>query len=95
MLTCAFAAMPPLPLCFHSYAASTTVPLRRLSTGLFQPLGPGSPWFVEPGLETIESDSDIFGVGNACPGGAAAGIVGPLGATPRGVPAAPATGWHW
>ena len=38
--------------------------IRRLSTGLFQPLGPGSPWFVEPALETIESDSDIFGIGN-------------------------------
>ncbi|MEO8135836.1 MAG: patatin-like phospholipase family protein [Betaproteobacteria bacterium] len=38
--------------------------VRRFATSLYQPLGPGSPWFVEPRIETTESDSDIFGVGN-------------------------------
>jgi NTE family protein len=38
--------------------------LRRLATSLYQPLGAGSPWFVEPLLETIENSSDVFGPGN-------------------------------
>jgi NTE family protein len=38
--------------------------IRRFTTSLYQPLGPGSPWFVEPALETVQSDSDIFGAGN-------------------------------
>jgi NTE family protein len=38
--------------------------LRRLATSFYQPLGPGSPWFVEPAFETIESAYDIFGPGN-------------------------------
>jgi NTE family protein len=38
--------------------------LRRLATSLYQPLGAGSPWFVEPVLETIENSSDVFGPGN-------------------------------
>jgi NTE family protein len=38
--------------------------VRRLSTSFYQPLGAGSPWFVEPLLETVESSSDIFGPGN-------------------------------
>jgi NTE family protein len=38
--------------------------LRRLATSLYQPLGSGSPWFVEPVLETIENSSDVFGPGN-------------------------------
>ncbi len=38
--------------------------VRRIATSLYQPLGPGSPWFVEPALQAIESDYDIFGAGN-------------------------------
>ena len=38
--------------------------VRRLSTSLYQPLGAGSQWFVEPLLEAVESSSDIFGPGN-------------------------------
>lgn len=38
--------------------------LRRLATSLYQPLGAGSPWFIEPLLETIENSSDVFGPGN-------------------------------
>ena len=37
--------------------------VRRLQTSLFQPLGPGSPWFVEGFLETAKSDHDIFTTG--------------------------------
>ncbi len=37
--------------------------VRRLGTGFFQPLGPGSPWFVEAGIETAKSDFDVFGNG--------------------------------
>jgi NTE family protein len=37
---------------------------RRLLTSFYQPLGPGSLWFVEPVLETVQSDADIFGSGN-------------------------------
>jgi len=35
--------------------------VRRLSTSLYQPLGPGSAWFVEPTLQAMQSDYDIFG----------------------------------
>ncbi len=38
--------------------------VRRFATSLYQPLGPGSRWFVEPMFETIASDSDIFTTGN-------------------------------
>ncbi len=38
--------------------------VRRFSTSFFQPLGPGSPWFIEPLLENVQSDSDIFASGN-------------------------------
>jgi NTE family protein len=38
--------------------------VRRLSTSFYQPLGPGSPWFVEPMLSTEQSDFDIFAGGN-------------------------------
>jgi NTE family protein len=38
--------------------------VRRLATGFYQPLGPGSPWFVEPILQTVQSDFDIFTTGN-------------------------------
>jgi NTE family protein len=34
--------------------------IHRLRTGLFQPLGPGSPWFVEGLLELAKSDADLF-----------------------------------
>ncbi len=34
--------------------------VRRFATSFYQPLGPGSPWFVEPLLETVQSDTDIF-----------------------------------
>jgi NTE family protein len=37
--------------------------VRRLATSFFQPLGPGSPWFVEGGLSTARSDFDVFGNG--------------------------------
>jgi NTE family protein len=38
--------------------------VRRFTTSLYQPLGPASPFFVEPALETVTSDSDIFTSGN-------------------------------
>ncbi len=38
--------------------------LRRFATSFYQPLGPGSAWFVEPVLETLQSDHDIFMSGN-------------------------------
>ena len=38
--------------------------VRRFATSLYQPLGPGSPWFVEPILVTVQSDFDIFTSGN-------------------------------
>jgi NTE family protein len=34
--------------------------IRRFTTALYQPLGPGSPWFVEPLLESSQSDYDLF-----------------------------------
>jgi NTE family protein len=34
--------------------------VRRFLTSFYQPLGPGSPWFVEPILQNIQSDFDIF-----------------------------------
>ena len=34
--------------------------VRRFSTSFYQPLGVGSFWFVEPLLETSQSDSDIY-----------------------------------
>jgi NTE family protein len=37
--------------------------LRRFSTSVYQPLGPGSPWFVEALAQTIKSDFDIFAEG--------------------------------
>lgn len=36
--------------------------VRRFGTSFYQPLGPGSAWFVEPLFETIESEHDIFGL---------------------------------
>jgi NTE family protein len=38
--------------------------LRRVGTSLYQPLGPGSPWFAEPVLEALKSDRDIYTFGN-------------------------------
>ena len=38
--------------------------IRRFMTSFFQPLGPGSAWFVEPIVESLQSNSDIFGLGN-------------------------------
>jgi NTE family protein len=38
--------------------------VQRLSTSFYQPLGPGSPWFVEGIAGTIQSDFDIYGQGN-------------------------------
>ena len=38
--------------------------VRRFMTSFYQPLGPGSPWFVEPVLQAIQSDYDLFGPGN-------------------------------
>ena len=38
--------------------------VRRFSTSFYQPLGAGSPWFVEPLFETVQSDFDIFGTAN-------------------------------
>jgi NTE family protein len=35
--------------------------IRRFTTSLYQPLGAGSPWFVEPLMETAQSDYDLFG----------------------------------
>jgi NTE family protein len=38
--------------------------VRRLATGFYQPLGPGSPWFVEPIVEYAQADFDLFGADN-------------------------------
>jgi NTE family protein len=37
--------------------------LRRFAASVYQPLGPGSPWFVEALAQTIKSDYDIFAEG--------------------------------
>ena len=37
---------------------------RRFATSVYQPLGAGSPWFVEPLVQTVQSDFDVFGVDN-------------------------------
>ncbi len=37
---------------------------RRFLTSLYQPLGPGSAWFVEPFFVTAQSDFDVYGAGN-------------------------------
>jgi NTE family protein len=34
--------------------------VRRLATSFYQPLGPGSPWFLEGALASVKSDVDIF-----------------------------------
>jgi len=34
--------------------------LRRVLTSFYQPLGPGSPWFVEGSLQAVKSDVDIY-----------------------------------
>ena len=34
--------------------------LRRVLTSFYQPLGPGSPWFVEGSLQAVKSDFDIY-----------------------------------
>jgi len=34
--------------------------VRRLLTSFYQPLGPGSPWFVEGSLQAVKSDVDIY-----------------------------------
>jgi NTE family protein len=34
--------------------------VRRLATSFYQPLGPGSSWFIEGVLQTVKSDIDIF-----------------------------------
>jgi NTE family protein len=36
----------------------------RFATSFYQPLGPGSLWFVEPAFETYQADSDLFGLDN-------------------------------
>ena len=36
---------------------------RRLATSWYQPLGPGSPWFVETQLEGMRFNSDVFDAG--------------------------------
>jgi NTE family protein len=38
--------------------------VRRISSSFYQPLGPGSPWFVEPLGQSAESDFDLFTSGN-------------------------------
>ena len=38
--------------------------VRRFATSFYQPLGAGSPWFVEPILQAVQSDFDIFTTGN-------------------------------
>jgi NTE family protein len=38
--------------------------VRRLATGFYQPLGPGSPWFVEPIVNYAQADFDLFGADN-------------------------------
>jgi NTE family protein len=37
--------------------------VRRFATGFYQPLGPGSRWFVEGTLQTARSDFDVYGSG--------------------------------
>ena len=34
--------------------------VRRLATTFYQPLGPGSPWFVEPAFQTVKLDADVY-----------------------------------
>lgn len=34
--------------------------VRRLLTSFYQPLGPGSPWFVEGSLQAVKTDVDIY-----------------------------------
>ena len=34
--------------------------VRRILTSFYQPLGPGSPWFVEGSLQAVKSDVDIY-----------------------------------
>jgi NTE family protein len=34
--------------------------VRRLLTSFYQPLGPGSPWFVEGSFQAVKSDVDIY-----------------------------------
>jgi NTE family protein len=34
--------------------------VRRVLTSFYQPLGPGSPWFVEGSLQAVKSDIDIY-----------------------------------
>jgi NTE family protein len=34
--------------------------VRRLLTSFYQPLGPGSPWFVEGSLQAVKSDVDLY-----------------------------------
>jgi NTE family protein len=36
---------------------------RRFSTSFYQPLAPGSPWFVEPLVQYEQTDVDLFGPG--------------------------------
>ena len=38
--------------------------VRRLMTSFYQPMGPGSPWYLEPSLYAVQSDRDIFGPRN-------------------------------
>ena len=38
--------------------------LRRLATSFYQPLAPGSAWFVEPVLQAAQSNFDLFTNGN-------------------------------
>ena len=38
--------------------------VRRFMTSLYHPLGPASPFFVEPVLETVSSDIDLFEFGD-------------------------------
>ena len=38
--------------------------IRRIMTSFYQPLGPGSAWFVEPIAQIQQSDHDIFGHGS-------------------------------
>ena len=33
---------------------------RRIATSFYQPLGPGSPWFVEPFAEAVKYSTDVF-----------------------------------
>jgi len=34
--------------------------VRRVLTSFYQPLGPGSPWFVEGSLQAVKSDVDLY-----------------------------------